>query len=123
MLVHNTVVNFKVHFIELVKLLSKFNKKLCALVEVKDKEVKEDKAIKQVELQPINHTNKIKFVAVIDVKAAHSLCECLSYSLSETESKTLLDLIKTLSYSEENKQEFQKIISEKVQPVSEYILS
>jgi len=92
MLVHNTVVNSKVHFIELVKLLSKFNKKLCALLEIKEKEAKElekdkekdkdkdkDKDKEKDNLKSVeNLHNKNKVVAIIEVKAAHSLCDCLS---------------------------------------------
>jgi len=45
----------------------------------------------------------------------------LSFHLTEAESKTIQDLIKTLSAFEDNKQELHRLVCSRVQPVCQQI--
>jgi len=94
-------------------LIFKFNKKLLTLFEVKEDQRDRKKTIPHA---------KNKLLAQIDTKTAQSICECLSLAVQESEAKTLLEFIKTLSLNEENRVEFKKIISLKLEPLASLVL-
>lgn len=110
---HPAVLQSKNHFSELIKLIFKFNKKLLIQFEIKED---------QRDTRKTSVNLKNKHTAQLDNKTAIAICECLSLAVQDNESKTLLEFIKTLSLNEDNRSEFKKIISSKLEPIASLVL-
>lgn len=110
---HPAVLQSKNHFSEIIKLLFKFNKKLLIQFEVKED---------QRDARKASINQKYKNSAQLDNKTAVAICECLSLAVQDSESKTLLEFIKTLSLNDENRSVFKNIISCKLEPIAKLVL-